>query len=370
MRYERSNIERLQAYVPGEQPGYRETEAGGFGSVIKLNTNENPYPPSEAAMDAVRGLSPESLRLYPSANAAGFRAAAAELHGLTPAHVIATNGGDELLRLLITVFCEPGEAGGGIGTTSPSYTLYPVLAQIQDTPVCVVERPDADDGGFALPRDYAARLNAAGCRLGFVVNPHAPSGRIEPLEALRALAAEFDGVLVIDEAYADFAAHDAVPLLRDERLENVAILRSLSKGYSLAGLRFGYGLASPRIVAALDKARDSYNTDALSQAAATAAIRDRDYARSTWRRVAEERLHLTGALRQRGFVVPESHANFVLASCPGGAEQARAIYKHLWAYDVLVRYFDRPRLADRLRITIGTKEQNDCLLELLDSFLS
>ena len=388
MSYERDNIQRLDAYVPGEQPGFRETADGGFGRITKLNTNENPYPPSDAVLRAIRELAPEALRLYPPAEAAEFRAAAAEVHGLSADHVIATNGGDELLRLLITVFCEPradradssisvpdaqasGGEGGGIGMTAPSYTLYEVLADIQDTPVTVVDRTETADGSFALPQDYADRLNAAGCRLAFLVNPHAPSGRLEPLDTLRQLARGFRGILVIDEAYTDFAPHNALPLLSEDATGNVVILRSLSKGYSLAGLRFGYGLASPSIIAALDKARDSYNTDILGQAAATAAVRDQAYARSTWDHVIAERGRLTGALRDRGFVVPDSHTNFVLARVPSAApEQAEAIYRHFKAHDLLIRYFAKPRLADRLRITVGTPAQNDRLLELLDSFPS
>ncbi|MEM8737369.1 MAG: aminotransferase class I/II-fold pyridoxal phosphate-dependent enzyme [Planctomycetota bacterium] len=373
MGYERDNIRRLSAYVPGEQPGYRETANGGFGQTIKLNTNENPYPPSPAVLEAVRGLSPEALRLYPPADAAEFRAAAAEVHGLSPEHVIATNGGDELLRLLFTVYGvprdldRPSAGAGGIGVTDPSYSLYPVLAHIQDTPITVIERPDTPDGSFALPERYADQLNRAGCRLACIVNPHAPSGRLEPLETLRALAADFKGLLVVDEAYADFAPHSALPLLRDDGLDNVVVLRSLSKGYALAGLRFGYGLAAPSTIATLDKARDSYNTDILSQAAATAALRDQDYARSTWERVIAERERLAAALRGRGFRVPESHSNFVLATVPPAGPDAPALYRHLKAHHVLIRYFDRPRLRDRLRISVGTPSQNDRLLELLDT---
>lgn len=399
MPYERPNIQRLHAYVPGEQPGYRETLGGGaFGDgIVKLNTNENPYPPSETVIQAIRGLSPEALRLYPPADAAEFRKTAGELHGLSAGHVIATNGGDELIRLLITVFCDPTNAHliedavevppgrGGIGMTSPSYTLYPVVANIQDTPVTVVERlGDA----FTLPPDYAQRLNAAGCQLAFIVNPHAPTGQLESLDTLRKLAADFEGILVIDEAYTDFAPHNALPLLQ-EGAENVVILRSLSKGYSLAGLRFGYGLSSPLIIHTLDKARDSYNTDILGQAAATAALRDQTYARSTWDRVVNERTRLTAALRDRGFGVPESHTNFVLATVPDSAPgstpgsfpgttqgsdaaisgdgRAKAIYEFLKHNNVLIRYFSKPRLTDKLRITVGTREQNDRLLELLDS---
>jgi len=362
MPAERDNIQRLEPYVPGEQPTFRET--AGTGGVIKLNTNENPYPPSPRVLEAVRTLDAEALRLYPPPDAKWFRAAAAEVHGVTPGQVIATNGGDELLRLLVTVYCEPSQAGGGIGMTRPSYSLYGVLADIHDTPVTVVDRGT----DFALPDDLADRWNAAGCRLGFLVNPHAPSGRFESIDTLRDLAARFDGVLVVDEAYVDFAPANALDLIRDDAaMPNVVILRSLSKGYALAGLRFGYGLSSEAVIAMLDKARDSYNTDILGQVAAAAAVEDQAYARQTWDAVCAERAVLTAALRERGFTVPESHTNFLLAGVPDSSGMpAPQIYEKLKAANILIRYFSTPGLDDKIRITIGTPEQNQALLAALD----
>ena len=372
MPWERNNIRSLDAYVPGEQPTAAQTAAG---TVIKLNTNENAYPPSPAVMNAVRGVTAEALRLYPPADAAPFRAAAAALHGVSPQQVIATNGGDELLRLLVTVCCLPSRNDaqsdaqpGGLGMTDPSYTLYQVLAGIHDTPVTTVSRGDAADGSFPLPADYAQQLNAAGCRLAFLVNPHAPSGMIESIDTLRTLADAFDGVLVIDEAYADFAPDGealGMQLVR-EGVDNVVVLRSLSKGYALAGLRFGYGVASAALVAAMDKARDSYNLDALAQAAATAALQDQDYATARWTQTRTERARLTAALRQRGFVTPDSHTNFVMARVPADGAPAETYYQKLKASGILIRYFSTPRLADRLRITVGTAEQNDALIAGLD----
>jgi len=372
---ERDNIRSLSAYVPGEQPTAAQTAAG---SVIKLNTNENAYPPSPSVMDALRGVTAEALRLYPPADAAPFRAAAAALHGVSPQQVIATNGGDELLRLLVTVCCLPvgpgdgrGAAPGGLGMTDPSYSLYGVLAGIHDTPVTVVPRDDAAGGGFSLPADYARRLNAAGCRLAFLVNPHAPSGCLESVDTLRSLAGAFNGVLVIDEAYADFASegdlagYSAGVRLAREGVENVVVLRSLSKGYALAGLRFGYGVAAAPFIATLDKARDSYNLDALAQAAATAALGDQPYARGRWEQTRHERQRVTAALRGRGFETPDSHTNFVLARVPAGGAAAETYHRQLKADGILIRYFDTPRLADRLRITVGTAEQNDALLAAL-----
>ncbi|MEX0655570.1 MAG: aminotransferase class I/II-fold pyridoxal phosphate-dependent enzyme [Phycisphaeraceae bacterium] len=356
MPYERDNIRRLAAYVPGEQP---QTQR-----VVKLNTNENPYPPAPAVLDAVAAVTAEQLRRYPLPRAQRFREVAGEVHGLTPDHVIATNGGDELLRLAFTVFCDPaGSTGqGGAGVAEPSYSLYPVLADIHGTPRVTVPRGDA----FELPDDFADRLNAAGCRLALIVNPHAPSGRYDPAETLARVARRFKGVLLIDEAYVDFAQGDALSLLADEAgLDNVLLLRSLSKGYSLAGLRFGYGLGHPALIAALDKARDSYNTDALSQAAAVAALEHRDAARVTWQNVIRERTRLAAALADRGWQVLPSQTNFLLATPPAAGPVARDLYQNLKSQGIFVRYFDQDRLRDKLRITVGTPDQNDALLTAL-----
>jgi len=362
----RENIQQLSAYTPGEQLDPNR--------VTKLNTNENPYPPSPKVMQAIHGLPAEKLRVYPPPLAQPFRQAAAALHGLDPANVIATNGGDELLRMVLTVYCEPSSSAtgasataGGIGVTDPTYSLYPVLAAIQGTPVTVVDR--ADD--FALASDTVDKWNAANCRVGMLVNPNAPTGRFESADTLRDLASRFTGLLLIDEAYVDFAPDSAIQLVRDG-VDNVILLRSLSKGYSLAGLRFGYGLAHADIIAMLDKARDSYNTDALSQAAAVAAITDQDYAKQTWASVIDQRARLTAELRQRGFDVLDSQSNFVLATPPhGGADKpsASALYAALKARNLLVRYFNAPRLDDKLRITVGTAEQVDRLLTELDELL-
>ncbi len=360
MPYPRENIQRLAPYTPGEQLD--------TAVVTKLNTNENPYPPSPRVMEAIRSLPAELLRIYPPPMAQPFRKAAAELHGLTPANVIATNGGDELLRLIVSCYCEPAsgqsEATGGIGVTDPTYSLYPVLAAIHDTPVVTVDRLD----DFSIAPTTIDRWNDAGCRVGMIVNPHAPTGRFESAKTLAGLAQHFKGLLLIDEAYVNFAPSDAVQLVRDG-LDNVILLRSLSKGYSLAGLRFGYGLAHADIIATLDKARDSYNTDALSQAAAVAAITDQAYAKETWRKVIEQRERLTKELRKRGFAVLDSHSNFVLVTPPTGADKLAAaeLYAKIKARNILVRYFNLPRLDDKLRITVGTAEQVDKLLSVIDT---
>ena len=377
----RAAIEALHAYVPGEQPTWADT-GRPERPVVKLNTNENPHPPSPRAMEAVAALPAEALRLYPPPLSGRLRAAAATAlntptdRGFTADFVIGTNGGDELLRLLITVFCEPapgpGPGSGGVGLTTPSYSLYGVLAGIHGAAVTEVPR-DPETLAPAAPEAIAAAWNATGCRLGFVVNPHAPSGRREDAAWLAALADSFKGLLVVDEAYVDFADADAAGLVAPAGggRADVLLLRSLSKGYGLAGLRVGFGVGHPSLIALLDKARDSYNLDAFAQAAAAAALADRAYAERTWAAVRGERGRLIGLLRERGFGVLDSQSNFVLARVPprGGADEARRLYLGLKEAGVLVRHFDTPGLDDRLRVTVGTPEQVDRLLAALDGLL-
>lgn len=349
-RYERENIAAMRGYAPGEQPASRD--------VVKLNTNENPYPPSAAVMRALGEVDAEALRRYPNPTARGFRERAAGLHQVEPDQVIATNGGDELLRLLITTFVDPGRP---IGYPEPSYSLYPVLAAVHGSPVHRV----ALDADWSLPADLAARMNEAGVQLTFVVNPHAPSGALTDVATLRRLAEGLEGLLVVDEAYVDFVdpalAHDAVELVRDGSLGNVVLLRSLSKGYSLAGLRFGYGLGPAALIEPmLSKTKDSYNTDVVGQRLAEAAIGDPKAAAANWAAVRRERARLTEALAGMGFVVSPSESNFVLATAPDG--RAAALHEALKRRGIYVRYFEDERLGDKLRITVGSAADNEALL--------
>lgn len=352
MSYERENVKQMAGYTPGEQPD--------DAKVIKLNTNENPYPPSEAVMNALQETQPEMLRKYPPPNALGFRRIAAGVHGVASNSIIATNGGDELLRLLITTFVEPGRP---IGTAEPSYSLYPVLAAVNGSPVHRVGLNE----DWSIPEDFAKQMNEAGVQVTFVVNPHAPSGTLKPMRVLDELASELDGVLVIDEAYVDFVSpehhHSTIELT--QKHENVVILRTLSKGYSLAGLRFGYGIGSVNLIEPMQtKTKDSYNTDILSQRLANAALSNRDAAGQTWLAVRSERERVREVLGGLGWSSPRSESNFILVRVPdnyGGG--AKAVYESLKARDIFVRYFDQDRLRDKLRITIGTPQENDALIE-------
>jgi histidinol-phosphate aminotransferase len=356
MGYERRTIAAMHGYVPGKQPL--------SADAIKLNTNENPYPPCPAVMSALSSIAPDMLRRYPPPSADGFRAVAAAVHGVPIESIVAVNGGDELLRMAITTFVEPGAP---IGVLEPSYSLYPVLAQVNASPVVRVDA-QAD---WSQPRDLAARMNDAGVKLLLVVNPHAPSGQLTPAADLDRLAREFEGVLLVDEAYVDFVdpelGHDVVKLIAEH--DNLLLLRTLSKGYSLAGLRYGYGLGAAELIAPmLWKTRDSYNVDAIAQRLATVALEHRAEASETWRKVRAERARVTEALAGLGFSAAPSQSNFVLASVPSGAT-APALQQGLEQRGVLVRYFAEPRLLDKLRITIGTPEENERLLRGLRELL-
>lgn len=355
-QYERPNIAQMQGYASGEQPE--------DGRSIKLNTNENPYPPSPRVAAALASFATEQLRIYPQPDARLLRQAIAEHHNVSVDNVVITHAGDEALRLAITTFVPPD---GTVASTEPTYSLYPVLAQIQGASMST----HALSADWSLPSDFAVKVNAAGAQLTCVVNPHAPSGHFTAIERLRELASDLTGVLLVDEAYADFVdiqgTADATDLVRER--DDVLILRTFSKGYSLAGLRLGYLLGHPSLIQPiLEKTRDSYNVDAISQAVGLASIQDQDYAQQTWAAVRKDREVLATGLHALGFSVAASQTNFLLARVPADAD-AESLYEKLKASGILVRYFATPRLRDSLRITVGTPEQNAQLLSLLETLL-
>ncbi len=358
MTYERPGLRTMRGYTWGEQPQDSRT--------IKLNTNENPYPPSPQVQRALREFDVASLRRYPQPTADAFRDLVCEKHGVERDQVLATNGGDELLRLAFTTYLDAGDV---YGTTEPSYSLYPVLAAIQGCREVTV--PLRDD--WSMADDIAAYFNTSNVKLLCLVNPHAPTGHLTATEQLARIAAEFRGVLLIDEAYVDFVDpnlhHHTVGLTRE--FDNVVLLRTLSKGYSLAGLRFGFAIGARNLIEPmLTKTRDSYNTDAVAQSLATAAYSDTEYARTTWERVRSERQRLSTALAARGFATPPSQTNFLLVTVPEAAGPAAELRTQLKTNGILVRHFDAPRLRDKLRITIGDSQQNDMLISVLDDIIA
>ena len=343
-RFIQPHIARMAGYVPGEQP-----QEGGF---IKLNTNENPYPPSPSVKGALAEAVNDQLRLYPDPMATEFRRTAAELHGVEPEMVLAGNGSDDLLTILTRAFIGRGDLAG---YATPSYLLYSTLIALQDGRAVVV--PYTAD--WTLER---SALAIPGLRLFFLANPDSPSGTALTREQVAELAGSLDCPLIVDEAYADFAdpRYHAMPLLKHH--PNVIITRTFSKGYSLAGIRLGYLVARAEMVEHLIKVKDSYNCDKLSQVAGVAALRDQRYLAETRARIAATRGRLTAALRSMGYTVPASQSNFVWAT---GGPPARDTFQRLKDHRILVRLMSYAGYPDGLRISVGTDAEIDQFLKRL-----
>jgi histidinol-phosphate aminotransferase len=332
----------MAGYTPGEQPRDE--------VFVKLNTNENPYPPSPRVLAALReALTGDGLRKYPDPMGTAFRQTAARVHGVEPDNILAGNGSDDVLTIVTRAFVPEG---GLVVSPSPSYLLYRTLAEIQGARFQTV--PFTADWG--LPRPWPVRS----AQLTFVANPNSPSGTLVSAADLERLAGELEGPLVIDEAYIDFADTHALHLAR---LPNVIVTRSLSKSHALAGVRFGYAVAGADLIRELVKVKDSYNCDVLSLAAATAALQDQAYLHSVRARVVATRARLTEALRGLGFDVLPSQANFVW--CRRADPPVKALYEELKRRRILVRYMNYEGYGEGLRVSIGTDEEIDQLLQEL-----
>jgi histidinol-phosphate aminotransferase len=341
----RAAIDKMAPYRPGEQPrpGQR---------LIKLNTNENPYPPSPRVRRAILKAAADSLRLYPRPFADDFVAAASRYYRVPKPMILAGNGSDELLAMIFRATLNPGAA---VAYATPTYTLYDTLAAAQEAVVA----PIGYGRDFALPFDELVRAKAA---LTIVCNPNAPSGTLTATELLGRLAQALKPrLLVVDEAYVDFADHNALSLVRSAG--NVAVLRSLSKSFSLAGMRLGLCFAPPGVIEALVKVKDSYNLSRIAQAAGAAALDDAAWAMRNVERVRATRRITEAALRAMGFEVQPSSANFVLARM-AGVDLSRVV-AGLRRRGILVRYFATPLLYDAVRITIGTPAEMKALLKEL-----
>jgi len=286
-----------------------------------------------------------------------FRAVAARVHGVSPDNVLAGNGSDDILQIALRTYCGPGDV---LACPDPTYSLYPVLAELAD--VRLIPVPWLP--GWRLPID--ALLNERG-RAIFFANPNSPSGTSVTVPEIETLASQTEALVLVDEAYADFADDNCLSLVA--RRPNVLVTRTFSKGYSLAGLRFGYAIGDPHVIGQMAKVKDSYNCDAIGIAAACAALDDQAYARANWQTVRAERQRLSVELERRRFAVIPSQANFLLVTTPDGG-QAGWLYAALKARGVLVRFFDKPTLDNRLRISVGAPEENEALLAALDAALA
>ena len=354
-------VRKLHAYVPGEQPKVK--------GLIKLNTNENPYPPSPKVLSAMQAAIDGRMRLYPNPSAQLLREQLAALHKCSPDQIIIGNGSDELLALGVRAFVEPAANGDSASSEpsksrvqyfGPSYSLYPVLAETHGaTPYSV---PLLEDFGLPsvsqLRRGKRWDFQAA---LTFITTPNAPSGRGYSTRELEVLCSAMKGVVVLDEAYVDFADENALELCL--KYPHVIISRTFSKAYSLCFQRIGYWIGHPELISALHRIRDSYNVNGLAQIAASATLKNLSYYQRNFRRVTESRSRVAEALTGLGWTVLPSQTNFILARPPG--PPARQWLEDLRQKKILVRWFASPNLESFLRITIGSESEMDTLLKTI-----
>jgi histidinol-phosphate aminotransferase len=332
----RPNIRAMAGYTPGEQPR--------DGAYVKLNTNENPYPPSPRVFEALQqAITGDRLRKYPDPLGHEFRETAGRVLGVDPACILIGNGSDDVLTIITRAFVPEG---GLIVAPTPSYLLYQTLAEIQGA------------RHLAIPFDAEWRVNVSHvpseANLTFIPNPNSPSGTLMSAGVLAA----WPGPLVIDEAYVDFADSNCLHLVKQSK--QIIVTRSLSKSYSLAGIRFGFAVAAPEGTAELYKVKDSYNCDTLSLVAATAAIADQAHMLANRAQIIATRTHLTKALRGLGFEVCDSQANFVW--CRHVDRRLQPIYLELKRRKILVRYMNYQGYGEGLRISIGTDAEIDRLV--------
>ncbi len=334
----------MAGYVPGEQP-----QTGKF---IKLNTNENPYAPSPAVARAIVDRVEGGLQVYPDAMANAFRRRAGEVLGFDPEWILCGNGSDDILTILTRSFVGQGES---LRLPTPSYVLYNTLAAIQGARS--EEVPFQAD--WSLGDDFAAAGDKL--RLACLPNPNSPSGTVLSPARVLEIADQLPCPLLVDEAYGDFAEENCLDLVKQN--EKIIISRTMSKSYGLAGIRFGFAIAQPQMIEQLLKVKDSYNCDALSIAAATAAIDDQDWLVENRAKIIATRGRLEEGMRELGFDVVPSSANFVWCTHP--SQSLQPIYEQLKAQRVLVRYMNYPDWGDGLRISVGTDAQIDACLALL-----
>jgi histidinol-phosphate aminotransferase len=354
-------VENLHAYVPGEQPK--------IAGLIKLNTNENPYPPAPRVLAAVKEAVDERLRLYPNPTAQKLREKLAKFHGCAPENILVGNGSDELLALAVRGCAEPFQdstfkfkrskpSKAVVQYFTPSYSLYPVLAEIHGA----AKNPMALNPDFSLPsmselkRGRNWDFNAA---VTLITTPNAPGGHGYATEDLERICRVQRGVVVLDEAYVDFAEANALALAL--KLPNVLVSRTFSKAYSLCFLRVGYLVGHPDLIAALNKIRDSYNVNGLAQIAAEAALDDLKYYQANFKKVIATRDWLSRQLSELGFRVLPSQTNFIFARPPGYS--AQEWLQKLRAAKILVRWFEAPEIKDFLRITVGTQAEAEALVK-------
>ncbi len=337
-RFCKENVKKLAPYVPGYQP-----EAGE--PVLKLNSNENAYPPSPRVLQALREHLGENLRLYPNSRSAGLRRKLAEHYGMKEEQVFCGNGCDEIIALVFRTFAEREDK---VIMPYPTYTLYKTAAEIHEVPYEFIDTNE----NFEIELEEYLNYSAKFC---FLANPNAQTGILLHPNKLEGFLREYPGLLVLDETYIDFAPDGSSVYRLVDKFDNLIVMRTFSKSSSLCGIRVGYAFGHPELIEALDKTKDSYNIAYLNQVAAVAALEDYEYIRNNARQIAKTREWLSQELKVLDFWVTPSAGNYLLVKHSRVA--SRDIYSRLLEQNILVRYFNDRRLDDYVRISIGTPEQ-------------
>ncbi len=342
--YFRPAIDAMDGYTPGEQPKVMD--------LLKLNTNENPYPPCPGVAELLKNVDAERLRLYPDPTADKLRDTIAEAYGYKRENIIVSNGSDDMLTIAFRAFTDARRPAAFL---DPTYSLYPVLADLQGCEYIQISLKD----DFSINDDLLEK--AAPANMLIITRPNAPTGNCIPIDKMRKICSEFDGIVLIDEAYADFSADNCIDFVND--FPNVIVSRTVSKSYSLAGLRLGFAIAAPQLIAGMMKVKDSYNVNMLTQLLAEAAVKDQEYLNETSNKIKASRKKLSSELEGLGFEVVDSQSNFLFASPPDG--NGKKIFNALRQENIIVRYFPGEKTGKYIRITIGTEKQLQRLVDFL-----
>jgi histidinol-phosphate aminotransferase len=347
MKYARPGITRMKGYTPGFQPDPRD-------KYIKLNSNENPYPPSSGVKDALSRLRYEDLRIYPDPESVALRKKIGSLYGFTPDQIICGNGSDDILNIIVRTFADPGEA---IGFHEPTFPLYRVLAAIHGTKAVPLPLAEPYTNPSIPPETV---------KVFFLANPNSPVGFGYPRARVAEMAKKTKGIFVVDEAYAEFAGENCLDLIRET--ENVIVVRTLSKSYSLAGVRLGYAIAHEEWVKEMLKVKDPFNVTSLTQALAAAAMEDQVYFRETTQKITKTREWFFQEGTALGYRILPSQANFIFPQPPQKG-RGKAFYQALFERRILTRHYDEEGLRDGVRLTIGTQEEMEQVLKVFREIL-
>lgn len=341
--YFRQEIDAMSGYAPGEQPK-------DFDKVIKLNTNECPYPPAPGVKKVLEEFEPVKLRLYPDPVSQDLREEFAAMTGYKAENIMTGNGSDDLLTIITRCFTDKEKP---LVCFDPSYSLYPTLAKLQGAE-CIKIALTED---FEIPEDVLDQAKKG--NLFFIARPNAPTGNLLCKDKMHHICRNFKGIVVIDEAYADFSEDNCMDFVKT--YSNVIVTRTFSKSRSLAGLRFSFAVAHPKIIEGMMKMKDSYNVSMLTQKVALASLLDKEYFADTVRKICQNRSLLADGLKALGFEINPSQANFLFVKPPVCAEK---YFNGLKKHNILVRYFPQERTKDHVRITVGSEEEIARLLEV------